>query len=96
MKAKLPHACSQWGSSMGRADSILEPDAAIKFSLTRMRMNGYGCYDEGGAYWGQGAPMWRVEGDGPEFVNQMFIRAADRDQAKAKVIAKFPRATFYR
>lgn len=40
--------------------------------------------------------MYHAYGDGPEYVNQIFVRAKSRDDAKAKVKANFPNATFFR
>jgi hypothetical protein len=84
---------------MGRRDTIEEPETEIKFHLYRMPMTDY-CYDSGGAYWGAGDHqlgfMYHAYGDGPEYVNQIFVRAKTRDDAKAQVKARFPNACFYR
>lgn len=91
----LPNACSEYGCAMGRRNTIEEPEALIKFHLRRMKLYDYGCYDEGGAYWGSGDPMYYAYGDGPKFVNEMFIRAKDRQDAKNQVLAEFEHATFF-
>lgn len=93
----LPNATSIRGASMGRADSILEPNETIKFRLYRMPMTGD--YDSGGAYWGMGPNsefMWHAYGDGPEFKNEIFVRAWNREEAKQKVCKFFPKAKFFR
>jgi len=97
MKPSLPKAFDSRGSSMGRRDSIMEPDAAIKFHLVQLRID-KGGYDSGGAYWGkwQSHPMWAAWGDGPLWKNEMWIRARSREEAKAQVRDSFKHATFYR
>lgn len=93
----LPHACSARGASMGRQNSIMEPDAEILFLLYVMPMFDEGCYDSGGAYWGMGSKehgvMYHAIGDGPKFMNEMFIRAKSRDDAIAQVKARFKNAS---
>lgn len=96
----LPSACDHRGASMGRDNVIEERDQPIKFRLYRMPMSSCGAYDSGGAYWGCGSFrtgwMWHAFGDGAKFVNEMFVRAIDRDAAKAQVRAIFPQATFFK
>jgi hypothetical protein len=86
---KLSKAYNQYGSSMGRgSDNQLEG----KLSLRRVCLDSGG-YDNGGAYWGAGAPLWRAEdSEGRE----SFFRSGDRDAAKTKLRAEFPGVTFYR
>jgi hypothetical protein len=83
---------------MGRDDGVYEPDAAIQFNLYRLEIKQG--YDAGGAYWGDGSyktgVMYRAYGDGPEWRNEMFVRATSREEAKKQVLAKFKNATFYR
>ena len=97
MKPLLPNAVSQRGASMGRSASILEPSAPIKFRLYALQWVD-GDYDEGGAYWGyvRGENIYRAIGEGPEFVNEMFVRAKSREEAKAGVLKEFKNARFYR
>ena len=75
------------------------PDAEIKFHLYRMPMVD-GCYDTGGAYWGTGSNklgyMYHAYGDGPQFVNQCFVRARSRNEAKSLVGKVFRNARFFR
>lgn len=96
---KLPNACSRYGASMGRQNSIMERTAEIKFHLYLMPMVD-GAYDTGGAYWGSGnwqiGYMYHAYGNGPEFVNEMFVRARDREDAKHQVRDAFKNAKFYR
>lgn len=97
---KLPVAYNQYGAGISRRDSIYETEASIKFHLQRMKMSRCGAYDEGGAYWGCGnlklGFMYRAYGEGPEFLNEMFVRARSRKHAKEQVLEKFPKARFYR
>lgn len=95
---KLPNAVNSYGASMGREDFTPEPSAKIKFRLYRMLMVNY-AYDSGGAYWGGGGKygvMYHAYGEGPEHVNEMFMRTKTRDEAKAEVLRVFPNATFWR
>lgn len=96
---RLPPVCCKRGAPMGRPAIILEPEAAVRFHLRKMRMVAGG-YDTGGAYWGASSPafggMWHAFGDGPLYVNELFVRARNREEAKQYVLKVFPRATFYR
>jgi hypothetical protein len=67
----------------------------VKLSLQRVRLDSGG-YDSGGAYWGQGAPLYRAADDAGLGEVTLFIRARDREHAKALVLAKLPNACFYR
>lgn len=97
---KLSNACTERGASMGRQNSVMEPDQEIKFHLYKMPMSACGCYDNGGAYWGAGSDkhgwMWHARGEGPNYWNEVFVRATTRDGAKATVRSHFPKAKFYR
>ena len=84
-------AYSQYGASMGRPDCINEAETVKKLHLERVRLNSGG-YDPGGAYWGQGAPLYVAWGDGQE----MFLRASDREEAKEIAKGVFKHAEFYR
>jgi len=96
---KLDNVSSTYGAPMGRRDSIMEPDTKIKFSLRAMRMVD-GDYDEGGAYWGAGNSqigwMYHAIGEGVDYINEMFIRAKNREDAKRQVLEVFENAKFYR
>lgn len=96
MLTKLSNCCSKYGAQMGRCDSVSEPNYPVKFHLVRMKMSSCGCYDEGGAYWGIGLPMYRAEGMGEEEMQEMFMRARSRNAAKEIVLEVFPNARFYK
>lgn len=57
-------------------------------------------YDSGGAYWGtysaKAGGMYRAIGDCAEVRAEVFVRALNRDEAKGKVRAYLPGATFFR
>lgn len=52
------------------------------------------------AYWGAGSAttgwMYHAYGDGPNFRNEMFVRAVDRESAKDLVRERFKQASFFR
>ncbi len=50
---KFSKAYSQYGASMGRPSEALEG----KVKLFQVRLDSGG-YDNGGAYWGPGEPLW--------------------------------------
>lgn len=95
MTRALPDVSSPLGAPMGRTSTTPAgtPPAPLKLSLYRIRINAGG-YDSGGAYWGQGAPLYRAASDCGTF--ETWFRARDRDAAKAFVRAQRPTATFYR
>lgn len=69
------------------------PGQAQRFYLERVRLDSGG-YDQGGAYWGCGDPLYRFESE-DRFLNG-FRRADDRDEAKELVLDAYPRALFFR
>ena len=91
MSYNYTKAYSQYGASMGRRDSVAEALDVKKLHLERVRLNSGG-YDSGGAYWGQGAPLYVAWGDGQE----MFFRTKDRREAKEIAKGVFKHAEFYR
>jgi hypothetical protein len=66
---------SKYGAPMGRRSFAVSG----KVHLVRVRLNGD--YDSGGAYWGQGAPLWCAWNDEGE----MYLRAPTREAAKAQL-----------
>lgn len=88
-----PHVSGKYGAPLGRftGPDYLETSAGPLY-LRHIRLNSGG-YDSGGAYWGQYQRLyWVADQDG----NSKFLRARNRDDAKAQVRVKFPAATFYR
>mgnify|MGYP001596946213 CR=1 FL=1 len=99
---KLSKAYSQYGADLGRANrpspyssSVDVPTlraSVVRLHLARVYLD-TGGYDTGGAYWGVGTPLYRAW-DEDEI--ELFLRAPDRDAAKAMIRTTYPRATFYR
>lgn len=88
-----PQVSSRYGAPMGRHTGPYYLDgSAGPIYLRRIRLNGGG-YDQGGAYWGLGMPLWYVEDqDG----NSHFFRASGREAAKARLLSDFPDVRFFR
>jgi len=94
MKETLPfqvNVSSMYGAPMGRAaDSISELSGKVHLRHVPFYD---GDYDQGGAYWGGGEPLfcaWDNEG------HEVYLRAASRESAKAQLLNKNPAITFYR
>jgi hypothetical protein len=62
-------------------------------SLLRLRFED-GAYDEGGAYWGLPANLWRVYGELEDEVIDFFLRAPSREAAEAMALQEYPLAAF--
>jgi hypothetical protein len=102
-RIKLSNVSSQFGAPMGRKSYQSDKEASFKFRVQRVRLD-RGGYDEGGAYWGIGQPLYIADADpiwieeedreieGPRF----YFRANDRDDAKEEVKHKYPNARFFR
>jgi hypothetical protein len=81
---------------MGRCDSLPSDLQTIgKLHLVKLRWVD-GCYDEGGAYWGMGNPIYRAYGETETEVCEVFVRARGREDAKRQVLELVPLAKFYR
>lgn len=86
----LTNVSSKFGAPMGRR--AIEDDTAAKVRLFRVTFID-GDYDMGGAYWGGGGgPLYAAIGDG----FQAFRRAKSREEAKKKLLEKYPDLRFYR
>lgn len=64
----------------------------IKLYLHRVRLNSGG-YTSDGSYFGTGQPLWEYFDDNYSLMVR-YVRADDRDHAKAKIIAARPSYTF--
>lgn len=97
MAFKLPKVDCSRGAPMGRADwnDGAPRDLPRKFYLRRIRLDSGG-YDNGGAYWGHGAPLWYAETESVDGEAIMYFRAPDRDAAKVAVLRRYPGARFFR
>lgn len=82
-------------------------DARTKFTLRREPLNSGG-YDRYGEYFGRGAPLFVYEGEVPTSSRDVYgdthrsqrdvrghVRAADRQEAMAKIRQKYPMARFF-
>lgn len=88
------HGDVRRGASLGRVDTGGTAEAP-RFYLRRIPINSGG-YDSGGAYWGHGPRLyWAWALDGAGDISRYF-RAADREKAKAAILAEFPDASFFR
>jgi hypothetical protein len=96
---KLSKAYSQYGASMGRPsyNAKLRSEVTARLNLTHVRLDSGG-YDNGGAYWGSGEPLYRVTGDWGEWTIEFFLRARNREHAKELIRGAhgYSAARFYR
>lgn len=78
MAKQFDDVSCRYGAPMGRrADGYLETDIARFVRLFRVRLDSGG-YDDGGAYWGTGEPIFcAIDDDG----NRQFQRASTREKA---------------
>jgi hypothetical protein len=74
-------------------DSLARNPTGVKLYLERVSLN-QGGYDSRGRYWGIGQPLYRAYDD--EGNVHEHVRGIDRDDAKAKMRAKYKNATFFR
>jgi hypothetical protein len=88
MKVELSNVMTKYGAPMGR----MNREVSGKCHLQEVPFDS-GAYDKGGAYWGFGEPLYVCQDqDG----NQFFVRAYNREQAKANVLEYNKTVTFYR
>jgi hypothetical protein len=81
------------GAALGRPDSAPAAVSAPKVRMWRIRLDSGG-YDDCGAYWGLGAPLYTAQSDCGHI--ELWFRAEDRDWARAHVLERYPSARFYR
>lgn len=84
---------SKYGAPMGRDYQDGAPVG--RMSLVRVRINSGG-YDDGGAYWGIGQPLYCATDSSDETEIRVFVRAPDRQTAKSLVRARCPGAKFFK
>lgn len=94
MRDPIPPVSGRYGAPFGRpyTERFTLEALGTPLYLRHIRLNSGG-YDAGGAYWGLGPRLYYVE-DGVG--NSRFFRARDRAEAKAKILADWPGARFYR
>ncbi len=86
---------------MGRRDNV-SIDCKTILPVFYMRKLKWvdGDYDEQGAYWGyvRGTSIYWAQADvvGVDEIQEMFVRATSRDDAKEQVKVKYPLAKFKR
>lgn len=81
MGKQFPDVSNRYGAPMGRKEDTNLDDSPKSVRLFKVRINGGG-YDDGGAYWGVGAPIYcAIDQDGA----QQFVRAMNREQAAFKL-----------
>lgn len=78
---QLPHVNCKYGAPMGRASYGAPSEEPRSLRLFQVMIDSGG-YDEGGAYWGLGGPLFCAM-DGGEY--RAFTRAANRNLAAAKL-----------
>ena len=96
-RLKSDVACNRYGASMGRRDWRVDCETPCKFHLQRVRFVD-GCYDLGGAYWGAPADLWCAWDEDPPGCDEqarMFVRASNREAARAAVLEHYPNARFF-
>jgi hypothetical protein len=82
------------GSQMGRGDTLPEDcDIPIKVRMEKLKFVD-GAYDQWGAYWGAGNPIYCAWNKHENTL--VFIRARNRREAKARVKEMLPQVKFYR
>lgn len=95
-RLNLSNVSSKYGAQMGRRNVLpTNPDAPIKLRMERLKWVD-GDYDQWGAYWGHGTPLYCAWGEDEQTQVYVFVRAPDRQSAKEQVRKQLPQATFYR
>ena len=83
MKSFPPVNC-QYGSPMGRCNSLPPADQKVRLRLTRARLID-GVYDQGGAYWGA-TPRISIYCGWNQSGVRIYVRAADSASASALIL----------
>lgn len=97
-KKQFSEVSSRYGAPMGRTDFGTPEHAQCKIRVFRVKLDSWG-YDDGGAYWGGGKPLFCAT-DGADY--RQFTRADSRLHAVAELeieaaqLAMPPRAQFAR
>lgn len=94
-KLKAANAVTQRGAAMGRAAWGLDEHRhrPMMVYVQQVRLTNGG-YDLGGAYWGDGTPLFCGWAAG--LAARVFVRAEDRALAKRAVKEHFTNAIFFR
>lgn len=78
MSRQFEDVNSKFGAPMGRLIFGQSSDCFDKIRLFRVRLDSGG-YDDGGAYWGLGKPLYCAQDDGDFY--RRFVRAESRAKA---------------
>ena len=82
----LPELSCRYGAPMGRVSEIAEfPNQKIFVQHVPLHDGGY---DSGGAYWGEGQPIFWYHSD--DSATSAFIRADSFEEAKSKILNILP------
>ena len=84
---QLSKVSSPYGAPMGRTGKHGEPDEGSAITVERVEIDSGG-YDEGGAYWGIGEPLFRALSDCGNV--ESFFRAASTSAALAAMASTYP------
>lgn len=90
---QMSKVSSKFGAPMGRWTAIGEPGLSYKFRVFRVNLDSGG-YDDGGAYWGIGLPLYCIQSNCGNV--ECYWRANNRENAKKKVSFAYPKAKFFR
>jgi hypothetical protein len=86
---------SKYGAPMGRSDVTElqghDTDAPLRFRLERCRWVD-GAYDQGGAYWGMGEPVYLAVHETDDAYVRRSYRARSRSHAIGQLRGEFPNA----
>jgi|SRR5690606_27260087 len=93
----------KYGAPIGRQECKGDPDAPYRFRVFRVHLDADG-YDDGGAYWGIGRPLYCAvavdiwdKRDGLDYSEAChFMRAIDPQDVEAWIIQQYPNARFFR
>jgi len=89
--ADLPQVNCKYGAPMGRNIEMGDGDTEATLTVLPVRLD-EGGYDNGGAYWGTGEPIWHIKSDDGEF--DFFRRSFEPQALLIPELAKeFPNAT---
>ena len=87
----VPAVSCRYGAPLGRTNSYCEVHS--RFHVYHMRMTDCGAYDDGGAYWGHGRPMyvaWNRDG------LRIYMRAANAKEAREKATKELKKMQLWR
>lgn len=81
MKYPLSKVSCAYGAPMGRFCDPINLNARL-VRVHRVKMSSCGAYDDGGAYWGCGTPLYRAVWEHDSgFICESFVRANTRAEA---------------